>query len=126
MLLDDLQRLVPQVIDRKKQFLREEFGSDLGYPIKGVVVVGSVAERRERSGSDIDVYLLLNGEWDAEDFLGELTEELSKTTNRNDLYIDKIGTVRLDRGQSFTPDTWPGVERGKEYTHSGYEVIKVD
>ncbi|OGM21143.1 hypothetical protein A2714_04900 [Candidatus Woesebacteria bacterium RIFCSPHIGHO2_01_FULL_38_9] len=62
MLLDDLQRLVPQVIDRKKQFLREEFGSDLGYPIKGVVVVGSVAERRERSGSDIDVYLLLNGE----------------------------------------------------------------
>jgi len=123
MLLEDLRIAVVNVIEKKRRFLKEEFGDDSDYPIKGVVVVGSVATREEKPSSDIDLLVLSDGEGYFEDFVQLLTQELKTVSGRKDLELDVFGTIRIDLGERFEPQTW-AASKERESFHNGYEVIE--
>ena len=108
-----------QVVSDKKAFLEEEFGGSSDYGIRGAVVVGSVAERKERPDSDIDFYLLASSEGWIDDFLEELDRRCKPT-------LDFIGVIRLVLGQTFTPENWDTLMEEKGYYHTGYKIFNIN
>lgn len=115
--LEKLQELVPKMISSKKRRLEKDFGDASDFGIDGVVVVGSVAEKKEKPESDVDLYILAHSEGYTDAFIAALSKKLGVS-------VDCMGIIRTDKGETFSPQDWIELAREKGYHHTGFKEIK--
>lgn len=115
-MLERLQELVPKMIRGKIKQLEREYGaSDFG--IEGVVVVGSVAARKEQPGSDVDLYVISCSEGYDHTFVAALSKKLG-------VPVERLGTIRTDKSEAFKPQDWHELMKQKGHQYKDFIEIR--
>jgi predicted nucleotidyltransferase len=82
--------------------LRQEFSQTLGDQLEGVLLFGSRARGEERPDSDVDVLVVVRGEFDYSDLIKRTSSIVSALSLQYDVVISRafVSKDRFEREQS--------------------------
>ena len=82
--------------------LRREFSRLLGSQVDALYLYGSQARGDSHSGSDIDVLVVINGEFDYADLLARTSETVASLSLENDVVISRafVSKARFEQERS--------------------------
>ena len=82
--------------------LRREFAQIIGDQFVGLYLYGSQARGDAHAGSDIDVLVVMRGEFDYPELLSKTSEIVARLSLENDVVISRafVSKARFDREQS--------------------------